>query len=115
MRQGIGMTAKKKGKSDNSSLLTPAELRAARSESVKVSGAQPYGWLAHSESSGERAYHLYLEPYTKRLVCTCADFIFRGNGEPGFECKHIAATLKFIARRYLATEYNPFRQNTNAA
>jgi len=109
------MAAKKKGKSDNSLPLTPAELRAARSESVKVSEAKPYGWLANSESGGEQDYHLYLEPYTKRLVCTCADFIFRGNGEPGYECKHISATLKFIARRYLATEYNPFRQSTNAA
>jgi len=109
------MTAKKKGKSDNLSPLTPAEWRAARAESVQVSEAKPYGWLAYSESGGEREYHLYLEPYTKRLVCTCGDFIFRGNGEPGFECKHISATLKFIARRYLATEYNPFRRNTNAA
>src|SRR5438093_9234682 len=109
------MRAKKKGKSDNSPPLTPAELRAARSESVKVSEAKPYGWVAHSESGSEQDYHLYLEPYTKRLVCTCADIIFRGNGEPGFECKHIAATLKFIARHYLATEYNPFRQSTNAA
>jgi hypothetical protein len=106
---------KKKEKYDNSQFLSPAELRAARAERVKVIAARPYGWLAYSEADGERVYHLYLEPYTRRLVCTCADFIFRGNGEPGFECKHISAALKFIARRYLATEYDPFRQSANAA
>jgi hypothetical protein len=109
------MSRKKKGKSDHAQSLTSAELRAARSERVKVSEAKPYGWLACSESGSEQDYHLYLEPYTKRLVCTCADFIFRGNGEPGFECKHVSATLKFIARHYLVTEYDPFRQHSNAA
>ena len=109
------MSDKKKVKPDHSSTLTPSELRAARSERVKVSEAKPYGWLADSASSGEQSYHLYLEPYTRRLVCTCADFIFRGNGEPGFECKHISATLKFIARHYLLTEYDPFQQSNKAA
>jgi predicted nucleic acid-binding Zn finger protein len=35
------------------------------------------------------------------ITYTCADFIFRGNAEGGYECKHVAAVLKFIGRGYL--------------
>ena len=96
---------------------TPAEQRAARSERIKVFEAEPYGWIARSdENQAESAagknhdYHLFCEPQTKRLACTCADFVYRGNAEPGFECKHVSAVLKYIARRYLALEYDPQRQ-----
>lgn len=43
------------------------------------------------------------------------DFIYRGNAEPGYECKHVSAVLKFIARRYLACEYDPFQGRARAA
>lgn len=89
---------------------SPAEKRAARSERIKVAEASPYGWIAHSESGSEQDYRIYCDPAAKRLVCTCADFIFNGNGEPGFECKHVSAVLKFIARQYLQHEYDPLRQ-----
>ena len=91
-------------------MFTPAEKRAARSERIRVAEAEPYGWIAHSESESEQDYRLYCEPQAKHLVCTCADFIFRGNAEPGFECKHVSAVLKFIARLYLRDEYDPRRQ-----
>lgn len=95
---------------------TAAEQRAARSERVKVYEAEPYGWLAFSESGQEeRQYHLFCEPQTRHLACTCADFVYRGNAEPGYECKHVSAVLKFIARRYLALEYDPRRQSARAA
>lgn len=93
---------------------TPAEQRAARSERIKVFEAEPYGWIARSESGTEREYHLYRNPETRHLVCTCADFIYRGN-DFLYECKHISATLKFIARQYLAEEYDPRRQSARAA
>ncbi|HEX8746695.1 MAG TPA: hypothetical protein VF717_05795 [Pyrinomonadaceae bacterium] len=89
---------------------SPAEQRAARSERILVNEAEPYGWMARSESGAEADYHLFCEPQTRRLACTCADFIFRGNAEPGYECKHVSAVLKFIARRFLETEYNPRNQ-----
>jgi hypothetical protein len=92
-----------------------AERRAARSERIKVFEAEPYGWIARSESGTERDYHLFCEPETKRLACTCADFIYRGNAEPGFECKHVSAVLKFIGRQYLAYEYDPRRQSARVA
>ena len=94
---------------------TPAEQRSARAERVKVFEAEPYGWMAHSESNAEQNYHLFLNPESKRLACTCADFIFRGNAEPGYECKHVAAVLKFIARQYLKFEYDPRRQMSRVA
>ena len=94
---------------------SPAEQRAARSERILVSEAEPYGWMARSEGGREADYHLFREPQTRRLACTCADFIFRGNAEPGYECKHVSAVLKFIARRYLETEYDPRRQQARAA
>jgi hypothetical protein len=84
---------------------SPAEQRAARSERIKVYEAEPYGWIARSESESTQDYHLFCEPQTKRLACTCADFVYRGNAEPGYECKHVSAVLKFIARNYLAHEY----------
>ena len=94
---------------------SPAEERAARSHRIKVFEAEPYGWIAYSETGAEHDYHLFCDPDTKHLACTCADFIYRGNAEPGFECKHVSAVLKFIARRYLAYEYDPWRQKTRAA
>jgi hypothetical protein len=102
-----------KNKAQNESY-SPAEQRAARSERVRVAEAVPYGWLAFSETGEGEHYRLYLDPATKHLACTCGDFIFRGNAEPGYECKHVAATLKFIARQYLANEYDPFKQRANA-
>ena len=86
-------------------VLTPAEQRAARAERVVVREAEPYGWIARSESGDERGYHLFCDPETRHLACTCADFIFRGNADFGYECKHVVATLKFIARQYLARQY----------
>ena len=94
---------------------SPAEQRAARAARIKVFEAEPYGWIACSESGTERDYHLFCDPVSKHLACTCADFVYRGNAEPGFECKHVAAVLKFIAREYLAHEYDPRRQNRRAA
>ncbi|MCA1557180.1 MAG: hypothetical protein LC731_01415 [Acidobacteria bacterium] len=94
---------------------SPAEQRAARSERIIVSEAEPYGWMARSEASTEADYHLFCEPQTRRLACTCADFIFRGNAEPGYECKHVSAVLKFIARKFLETDYDPRRQQARAA
>jgi hypothetical protein len=98
----FGMSKKKQ--TSHLHLFSAAEQRAARSERVRVFEAEPYGWIAYSESSADRQYHLYRHPETRHLVCTCADFIFRGN-DFLYECKHISATLKFIARQYLAQEY----------
>ena len=96
-------------------VLTPAEQRAARAERVVVREAEPYGWIARSESGDERGYHLFCDPETRHLACTCADFIFRGNADFGYECKHVVATLKFIARQYLARQYDPRKQRARAA
>ena len=97
-------------------LFTPAEQRAARSERIEVRDAEPYGWIAFSESgSDERGYHLFRNPETRRLVCTCADFIYRGDHDPLYECKHVSATLKYVARQYLAREYDPRRQQLLAS
>jgi hypothetical protein len=93
---------------------TPAEQRAARSERVEVRDADPYGWIAFSETGAEQSYHLFRNPETRRLVCTCADFIYRGDHEPHYECKHVSATLKYIARQYLARDYDPRRQQSQA-
>ena len=92
-----------------------AERRAARSERIEVFEAAPYGWIARSEAGAERDYHLFREPETRLLACTCADFIYRGNAEPGFECKHVSAVLKFIGRQYLIDEYDPRRQSARVA
>ncbi len=94
--------------------MSPAEARAARAERIVVVEADPYGWIAVSESGAEH-YRLYVEPHARRLVCTCGDFIYRGNAEPGFECKHVSAVLKFIARHYLICEYEPAKQMARAA
>ena len=94
---------------------SPAEQRAARSERVLVDEAEPYGWMARSESDPASNYHLFCDPDTKQLACTCADFVYRGNAEPGYECKHVSAVLKYIGRRYLAEEYDPQRQRARAA
>lgn len=108
-------TTTKKAETAKVHAFTPAEQRAARSERIKVSEAVPYGWIAHSESGAERDYHLFCDPDTKHLACTCADFVYRGNAEPGFECKHVSAVLKFIARCYLASDYDPRRQAARVA
>lgn len=108
--------SRKKNETTNVREFTPAEQRAARSERVRVFEAEPYGWIAFSETGAkEREYHLFREPQTKQLACTCADFVYRGNAEPGYECKHVSAVLKFIARQYLAREYNPQRQQARVA
>ena len=96
-------------------IFSPAEQRAARSERIEVRDAEPYGWIAFSESGVEQNYHLFREPHSKRLICTCADFIYRGDDEPRYECKHVSATLKHIARQYLANEYDPQRQHARAS
>ena len=98
-------------------IFSAAEQRAARSERIEVRDAEPYGWIAFSEAgaAGEQNnYHLFRNPDTKRLVCTCADFIYRGDAEPRYECKHISATLKYIARQYLERDYDPQRQYARA-
>ena len=89
--------------------LTPAEQRAAKAERVKVSEAEPYGWIAQSEA-GSEPYVLYADPHVRRLVCTCADFIYRGKDDPRYECKHVSAVLKFIGRWYLTHQYDPVDQ-----
>jgi hypothetical protein len=114
-RQRNGFMSTKKIETAKVHNFTPAEQRAARSERVKVYEAEPYGWIAFSESGQEREYHLFCEPQTRHLACTCADFVYRGNAEPGYECKHVSAVLKFIARSYLAFEYDPRRQRARAA
>ncbi len=91
-------------------IFSAAEQRAARSERIEVRDAEPYGWIAFSESGAEQNYHLFRNPETRRLACTCADFIYRGDAEPRYECKHVSATLKYIARQYLEREYDPQRQ-----
>ncbi len=88
---------------------SPAEQRAARAERVQVSEAEPYGWVAVSKSGTER-YILYADPFHKRLVCTCGDFIYRSKDGSPYECKHVTAVLKFIGRWYLTTEYDPQKQ-----
>jgi hypothetical protein len=109
-------TSTKKREMGKVHVFTAAEQRAARSARIKVYEAEPYGWIACSEdASAERDYHLFRDPETKHLACTCADFIYRGNAEPGFECKHVSAVLKFIARWYLAHEYTPERQRARVA
>ena len=105
----------KKKKATKVEAFTPAEQRAARAARIKVSEAEPYGWMARSESDAAETYHIFCHPETKRLVCTCADFIFRGDAEPGYECKHVAATLKHIGRRYLEEGYDPRQQQWRAA
>lgn len=107
------MKTKKKAatKTEN---FTPAEQRAARSARIVVNDAEPYGWMAHSESNPEQVYHLFRDPETKMLVCTCADFIFRGDAAH-YECKHVSAVLKYIGRLYLELEYDPRRQYRRAA
>jgi hypothetical protein len=105
------MTTKKQTKVT----FTPAEQRAARSERIQVRDAEPYGWIAFSEADGAQTYHLFRNPDTRALVCTCADFIYRGDAEPHYECKHVSAALKYIARQYLAREYDPHRQYARRA
>ncbi len=109
------MSSKKQ--STKTQIFSAAEQRAARSERIEVRDAEPYGWIAFSESSAveQNNYHLFRNPETKRLVCTCADFIYRGDAEPRYECKHVSATLKYIARQYLERDYNPQQQYARVA
>jgi hypothetical protein len=85
--------------------LSPAEKRAVRAERVQVFTALPYGWIARSENDTTDGYHLFCDPESRHLACTCGDFVFRGNAEPGYECKHVTAVLKFIGREYLKHDY----------
>lgn len=96
-------------------IFSPAEQRAARAERIVVQEAEPYGWIARSEAGDGQDYHLFCDPESRRLACTCGDFIFRGNSDFGYECKHVVATLKFIARQYLANQYDPYRQRARVA
>ncbi|HYN85752.1 MAG TPA: hypothetical protein VER32_10880 [Pyrinomonadaceae bacterium] len=105
----------KKTETAKTHAFSPAEQRAARAERIVVGEAEPYGWIARSESGDAQDYHLFCDPETRRLACTCGDFIFRGNSDPGYECKHVVAALKFIARQYLATQYEPRRQHARVA
>jgi hypothetical protein len=108
-------TTEKKKAAARVQQFTPAEQRSARAERVRVFEAEPYGWIAQSELGAEAGYHLFCDPSTHTLACTCADFIFRGNAEPGFECKHVAAVLKYLGRQYLRRDYDPRRQRPHAA
>ena len=87
--------------------LSPAERRAVRAERIQIEDAEPYGWMARSEARPDQVYHLFCDPETRRLVCTCADFIFRSDLEKSYECKHVSAALKHIARQYLVNSYHP--------
>ena len=107
------MTTKKR--TTKTETFTPAEQRAARGERVEVNDAEPYGWIARSETEGGQDYHLFCDPDTGRLVCTCGDFIFRGGSDSAYECKHVVATLKFIARQYLLNQYHPAHQRARVA
>ena len=66
-------------------------------------------WRIQRQNSNQ-VYHLFCDPETHFLVCTCADFIFRSEPCSDYECKHISAALKYIARRYLAITYHPLEQ-----
>lgn len=102
-----GATKKAAARSES---FTGTELRAARSQRVLVSEAEPYGWIATSEGDEAESYTLYAEPTTRKLVCVCGDYIFRGKEQPGYKCKHVVATLLFIAGTYLENEYDAERQ-----
>ena len=43
-------------------IFSAAEQRAARSERIEVREAEPYGWIAFSESGVEQNYHLFRDP-----------------------------------------------------
>jgi hypothetical protein len=43
-------------------IFSAAEQRAARSERIEVRDAEPYGWIAFSESGAEQNYHLFRNP-----------------------------------------------------
>lgn len=95
--------------------LSPSERRAVRAEHIRVENAEPYGWMAYSEAEPTQMYHLFCEPETHRLICTCADFIFRGDADASYECKHVSATLKHIGRSYLLTSYDAHRHAVSHA
>ena len=86
---------------------TPAEQRLARSHRIRIEEAEPCGWYAFSEHEGE-PYYIFADPQAEnQLVCSCPDFLYRGDAQPGFCCKHIAACLRFIATQYLKHQYTP--------
>src|SRR4051794_36708134 len=85
--------------------LTPEERRAVRAERLSVREAEPYGWICSSGSDDGNVYHLFVDPDTKTLSCICADFIFRGNGDSRYECKHVSAVLKFVGRLAIQSDY----------
>ena len=89
---------------------TAAEKRSARARRILVSEASLFGWTARSEINAGERYHLFREPTAKNLVCACRDFIFRGNSNSGYSCKHVLTTLRFIGSLYLQTEYDPRAQ-----
>lgn len=83
--------------------LSATELRSARSERIEVRELSGGGYVASSELNPSEPYLIYTEPKEKRLTCTCGDYVFRGNDDPAFECKHILAVLKFIGRKAVRT------------
>lgn len=105
-----GKKSAKKKAAARPETFTGTEQRAARSQRVHVSEAEPYGWIATSGGGDAESYTLYADPTTHKLVCVCADYIFRGKEEPGYQCKHVVATMLFIARTYLENDYDPEKQ-----
>ncbi len=97
---------KKRAPRPRRELFSEAEKRAARSERITVCEAFPFGWLAQSESREGSSYRVFCEPTSRLLVCDCADFTFRGGGEPGANCKHTIAVTRFIGAQYLSREYS---------
>ena len=86
---------------------TPAEQRLARSHRIRIEEAEPCGWFACSEHERE-PYYIFADPQAEhQLICACPDFLYHGDAQPGFTCKHIAACLRFIALQYLKHQYTP--------
>lgn len=88
---------------------TPVEQRAARARRIRVEPAEPYGWFAFSSQPTQQPYHLFVNPETRTLTCTCADFIFRAE-DIDHACKHVIAVMLHVAAEYLKNEYMPERQ-----
>jgi hypothetical protein len=110
---GTGMISKRqhkfqkkesRSKASRENVFTSIEERAARAKRIQIEEAEPHGWIAHSES-GDAFHYLYYSKTDQRLVCTCADYIFRGE-EINHQCKHVLATLLFIAEKYLMDQYS---------
>ena len=88
----------KKGKKQEQ--LSAKELRAARALRITVTESGDGGWIAQSESVIDERYLIYQHP-EGHLTCTCADYIFRSNDYPQFNCKHTNATYVFVGQQYL--------------